>query len=34
MESLRTMVDAAEKLGALVAIEGVADKHTVHSTRG
>ncbi len=31
MESLRTMVGAAEKLGALVAIEGVADSHTIHS---
>ncbi len=31
MESLTTMVRAAEKTGAIVAIEGVADRHTIHS---
>ncbi len=31
MESLQTMVDAAEKVGSIVAIEGVADRHTIHN---
>lgn len=31
MKSLKELVSAAEKSGVIVAIEGVADKHTIHS---